>query len=1338
MSTVVAIVKSMVGQVIATSAEGAQRVLVEGDRLYVGDTLDTGAGGMVTLELADGRMLDLGRETQWSSADAASSTPTQSVAAAQTEVLDVQRAIAAGADPTQDLAPTAAGPGAGGAGGAAGGSHSYVLLAETAGEVQPEIGITFTDPTGGDAVVQEQTFGDNLNLPPSFTSADGNNANSTINVTTDEDIAYSGNFTAVDGNGDALTFSVVGTGVSHGSLTLTPQGAWTYTPAANYNGPDSFQVVVSDGRGGSDTLTVNIGVTPVNDAPVADAATGSATEDGAIVSGQLSASDVDSGDTQTFTLQAGTTAPAGFTLNANGTWSIDPSNAAYQSLGAGQQLTIDVPFTVTDSGGLTSNSVLTLTITGVNDAAVLSSATETVVETDSAITTGGTLTISDIDSPATFVAQTNSAGNYGTFSIDAAGVWSFTANSAYNELNVGQSLSDSFDVFAADGTKTTVTVTINGSNDAPVASSTVVANGSEDPAAPIAVTLGGSDVDGTVVSYTVQSLPTNGTLFADAAVSVPVTVGVAVSGPVYFVPNADWNGTTTFDYTATDNSGATSAPATATINVSAVPDAPTVAISTDADNDGTVTNVELGGSPTLTVTVGLPADAAAGNTVTVTGSTGTPVLVVLTPAIISAGVITATFPVPADGSTFTATATVTDNNGLTSPSASDSAVIGDTTATAAPTVVISTDVNNDGTLSNTELGASTSVTVKITVPTGTLVGDTLNITNPNGSVTPHTVVAADLTDGVTLTYPRPADGQPISVSATITDAAGNTSAPGSDSATVGDTTATAAPTVVISTDTNNDGTLSNVELGTSTSVTVKITVPAGTQVGDTLNITNPNGSVTPHTVVAADLTDGLTLTYPRPADGVGISVSATVTDAAGNTSVPGSDSAIVGNTTAPAAPTVVITTDSNNDGILSNTELGNTTSIGTFIKPPAGAKPGDILTLFVNGSQIGTIPVSQALITNGLTLYTYRGADGSALTVSATLTDADGNVSAPGSDNAVIGDTTATAAPTVVISTDSNNNGVLSAAELGNSTTVTVKITVPNGTLVGDTLNITNPDGSVTAHTIVAADLTNGVELTYPRPADGVGLSVSATITDAAGNKSLPGSDSATVGDTTATAAPTVAISTDSNNDGTLSSSELGTATTVTVKITVPTGTVIGDTLNITNPDGSVTPHTVVAADLTDGVTLTYPRPADGAAINVSATITDAAGNTSAPGSDSATVGDTTATAAPTVVISTDANNDGTLSAIELSATTIVTVKITVPTGTVAGDTLKITNPDGSVSTHTVVAADLTDGLELTYPRPADGTAINVSATITDAAGNTSAPGSDSATVGDTTATAAP
>src|SRR5437868_2253775 len=80
--------------------------------------------------------------------------------------------------------------------------------------------------------------------------------------------------------------------------------------------------------------------------------------------------------------------------------------------------------------------------------------------------TAGTLTISDVDSPATFVAQAATAGTYGTFAIDSAGAWTYTASSAHNEFAAGSTYSDTFSVASADGTLTAVTINILGTNDA--------------------------------------------------------------------------------------------------------------------------------------------------------------------------------------------------------------------------------------------------------------------------------------------------------------------------------------------------------------------------------------------------------------------------------------------------------------------------------------------------------------------------------------------------------------------------------------------------------------------------------------------------------------------------------------------------------------------------------------------------------------------------------------------------------------------------------------------------------------------------------------------------------
>ncbi len=125
-------------------------------------------------------------------------------------------------------------------------------------------------------------------------------------------------------------------------------------------------------------------------------------------------------------------------------------------------------YTVSDGIASSAPGTLTFNFTPVNDPAILSSPMANLTETNAPLSAGGTLTISDVDGAATFVAQTNTAGYYGTFSINAAGAWSYTANSAHDEFVAGTAYTDIFDVTSADGTATSVTINILGSNDAPV------------------------------------------------------------------------------------------------------------------------------------------------------------------------------------------------------------------------------------------------------------------------------------------------------------------------------------------------------------------------------------------------------------------------------------------------------------------------------------------------------------------------------------------------------------------------------------------------------------------------------------------------------------------------------------------------------------------------------------------------------------------------------------------------------------------------------------------------------------------------------------------------------
>ncbi|WP_218189878.1 VCBS domain-containing protein, partial [Pseudomonas sp. HMSC75E02] len=96
------------------------------------------------------------------------------------------------------------------------------------------------------------------------------------------------------------------------------------------------------------------------------------------INGQLQATDADQGAQLQFSSDS--PLPAGFTLDQDGKWTFDASNAAYQHLAEGETQIISIPVVVTDDQGATSGSTLTITITGTNDAPVAQTASAAVNE----------------------------------------------------------------------------------------------------------------------------------------------------------------------------------------------------------------------------------------------------------------------------------------------------------------------------------------------------------------------------------------------------------------------------------------------------------------------------------------------------------------------------------------------------------------------------------------------------------------------------------------------------------------------------------------------------------------------------------------------------------------------------------------------------------------------------------------------------------------------------------------------------------------------------------------------------------------------------------------------
>ena len=160
MATLIGVVSQVVGEVFAVASDGSRRPLSEGDRVYAGEQIVTGAAGAVAVAMSNGQQLTLGRDSslnlneqmlasQPSAQQPADTTPAAPSVSDLTDVEQLQAAIEAGVDPTLEGEATAAGPGAGGGAGGAGGGHSFVMLDAIGGSLDPEIGFPTEGLPGG-------------------------------------------------------------------------------------------------------------------------------------------------------------------------------------------------------------------------------------------------------------------------------------------------------------------------------------------------------------------------------------------------------------------------------------------------------------------------------------------------------------------------------------------------------------------------------------------------------------------------------------------------------------------------------------------------------------------------------------------------------------------------------------------------------------------------------------------------------------------------------------------------------------------------------------------------------------------------------------------------------------------------------------------------------------------------------------------------------------------------------------------------------------------------------------------------------------------------------------
>ncbi|WP_429071853.1 VCBS domain-containing protein [Aeromonas dhakensis] len=369
-------------------------------------------------------------------------------------------------------------------------------------------------------------------------------------VTEDESnptLTETGTLTVTDVDGADEAKFVAGNGTPSagalGSLTITEGGAWTYNvdnSKVQYLGEgetkvETFVVESVDGT----THTVTITITGVNDAAVITGTdTGGVTEDESnptlTETGTLTVTDVDGADEAKFVAGNGvasTGALGSLTITEGGAWTYNVDNSKVQYLGEGET---KVETFVVESVDGTTHTV-TITITGVNDAAVITGTDiggVTEDESNPTLTETGTLTVTDVDGAdeAKFVAGngTPSAGALGSLTITEGGAWSYNVdNSKVQYLGEGETKVETFTVASVDGTTHTVTITITGVNDSAVITGTDTGGVTEDESNPTLTetgTLTVTDVDGADEAKFVAG---NGTPNAGALGSLSITEGGA-------------------------------------------------------------------------------------------------------------------------------------------------------------------------------------------------------------------------------------------------------------------------------------------------------------------------------------------------------------------------------------------------------------------------------------------------------------------------------------------------------------------------------------------------------------------------------------------------------------------------------------------------------------------------------------------------------------------------------------------------------------------------------------------------------------------------------------------
>ncbi|WP_420605074.1 tandem-95 repeat protein [Vibrio parahaemolyticus] len=326
-------------------------------------------------------------------------------------------------------------------------------------------------------------------------------------------------------------------GPANGTVSVNPDGSVTYTPNDNYHGTDSFTYIVTSG-GVSESTTVSVDVTPVNDAPVAKDDIATTQEDTAVTIDVLpNDSDVD-GDK--LSIQSASVPEAqGKVEIVEGKLVFTPAENFNGDA--------EVTYTVTD-GQLTDEAKVTVTVNPVNDAPTIKvdaveSITEDAVSTDTVV---ATLEVVDTDTPEdqlTVSLENNSNGYFvlvgNEVKLTQAGVDAVN-NDELNlkDLTISASVSDGVNPTANDSDS----LIVNRVNDAPTVENA------------IADQVLSEDFDAFTIDLNEVFKDSDSSLEFSVSGNNSIQISI-VNGVATITPTADWNGKETITFTATDPSG---------------------------------------------------------------------------------------------------------------------------------------------------------------------------------------------------------------------------------------------------------------------------------------------------------------------------------------------------------------------------------------------------------------------------------------------------------------------------------------------------------------------------------------------------------------------------------------------------------------------------------------------------------------------------------------------------------------------------------------------------------------------------------------------------------------